>query len=115
MRLVIPAGAARRQTPRQDPVLIKAVTRAHVWKDRLLSGNAPSLRAIASAEGLRESYVGRIVRLAFLAPDIIEAFLDGHQPADLDLRTLTWLRRMRRPGATQVPHPGRWGRCQPWG
>ena len=88
MRLVIPAGAAHRQAPRPDPVLIKAVTRAHAWKDRLLSGNAPSIRAIAKAEGLRETYVGRIVRLAFLAPDIIEAILDGHQPADLDLRTL---------------------------
>jgi site-specific DNA recombinase len=88
VRLVISNGSASGQPPRRDPVLIKALIRAHGWKDRLLSGEAPSIRSIAKEENLNETYVGRILRLAFLAPDITEAILDGRQPADLELDKL---------------------------
>jgi hypothetical protein len=88
MRLVIPPGHARELRPRPNSTLIKALTRAHRWKHKLFSGEAPSIRAIASEEGVTERYVGRLLRLAFLAPDIVEAILDGYQPADLELERL---------------------------
>ena len=88
MRLVIPPGHARELQPRPNATLIKALTRAHRWKERLFSGAAPSTSAIAKEEGLNDRYVGRIMGLAFLAPDIVEAILDGHQPADLELERL---------------------------
>ncbi len=88
MRLVIPPGHAAKSQPRPSAVLIKAVTRAHRWRHRLFSGEASSIQAIANEEGLNERYVGRILRLAFFAPDIVEAILDGRQPADLDLDRL---------------------------
>ena len=88
MRLVIPAGQRDDRPPRPNAALIKAVTRAHKWKERLLSGEAPSVRAIASEEDLAVRYVGRILRLGFLAPDIVETILDGAQPADLELERL---------------------------
>jgi hypothetical protein len=69
-------------------VLVKALARAHGWKHKLASGQAPSIRAIADAEGLTERYVSRILRLAFLAPDITESIFDGHQPADFELERL---------------------------
>ncbi len=88
MRLVIPPGHGKELQPRLSATLIKALTRAHRWKDRLFSGEAPSISAIANEEGMTERYVGRIMRLAFLAPDITEAILDGYQPADLELERL---------------------------
>ncbi len=88
MRLVIPPGQARDLRPRPNATLIKALTRAYKWKERLFTGEAPSTSAIAKEEGLTERYVSRIMRLAFLAPDIVEAILDGYQPADLELERL---------------------------
>ncbi len=54
----------------------------------LRSGAAPSTSAIAKEEAVTERYVGRIMRRAFLAPDIVEVILDGYQPADLELERL---------------------------
>jgi DNA invertase Pin-like site-specific DNA recombinase len=88
MRLVIPPGQATDQTSRPNAALIKALIRAHTWKDKLVSGEAPSIRAIVDEAGITERYVGRILRLAFLAPDIVEAIIDGYQPADLELERL---------------------------
>jgi DNA invertase Pin-like site-specific DNA recombinase len=88
MRLVIPPGNVRELRRRPNATLIKALTRAHKWKHKLFSGEAPSISAIANEEGMAPRYVGRIMRLAFLAPDIVEAILDGYQPADLELERL---------------------------
>lgn len=74
--------------PRINAALVKALTRAHKWKHKLFSDQAPSICAIANEEGVTERYVGRIMRLAFLAPDIVEAILDGSQPTDLELERL---------------------------
>lgn len=88
MRLVIPPGHARGLQPRPNATLIKALARAHAWKEKLFSGQASSIQTIAKAEGVTPRYVGRILRLTFLAPDIVEAMLDGYQPADLELERL---------------------------
>ncbi len=88
LRFVVPAGCEGELPPRPNAALIKAIARAHVWKDKLLSGDAASIRVLAQEESLPERYVSRILRLAFLAPDIVEAVLDGHQPPDLDLDRL---------------------------
>ncbi|MEE9208843.1 MAG: recombinase family protein, partial [Kiloniellales bacterium] len=73
MRLVIPPGQRQELQPRPNAALIKALTRAHRWKERLFTGAAPSASAIAKEEGVTERYVSRIMRLAFLAPDIVTA------------------------------------------
>lgn len=88
MRLVIPPAHAREMPPRPNASLIKALVRAHKCKEKLFSGEVPSVRAIAEQEGLTERPVARILRLAFLAPDITESILDGCQPADLELQRL---------------------------
>lgn len=88
MRLLVPPAQAREMPPRPNAPLIKAVVRACRWKEKLFSGEVPSVRAIAEGEGLTERPVARTLRLAFLSPSITEAILEGRQPADLELQRL---------------------------
>jgi hypothetical protein len=74
-----------------DPALIKAVARARIWNQRLISGKMTSLRAIAKSESVTHPYVKRLIKLAFLAPDIVETILAGRQPVDLTAERLTRL------------------------
>ena len=76
------------QRARPNVGLITAVARAHVWYERLLSGEATSLRAIAREQGMTPRYGGRLLRCAFLAPEIVDAILQGLQPPQLTLARL---------------------------
>lgn len=88
LKLVIGENHAKARQE-QDTALIKAVVRAHDWFDRLQSGKAASIAEIANSEGMTRSYVTRILRLKFLAPDIIEAILGGRHPIEATAERLT--------------------------
>jgi len=62
-----------------DKTLIKAVARAHRWKRMLDDGIYASIAQLAEGEKVAEGYVGRLLRLTLLAPDIVERILDGRQ------------------------------------
>jgi DNA invertase Pin-like site-specific DNA recombinase len=79
---------ALRHEPRMDLALVTATVRAHAWLDELMNTKASSLHAIAERESLPDRYVRRLLELAFLAPDVTEAILDGRQPADLMLQDI---------------------------
>jgi hypothetical protein len=57
----------------------------HRWRDILESGAYATVRDLAKAEAINESYLGRVLRLTLLAPSIIEAILECTQPANLEL------------------------------
>ena len=75
--------------PRPDETLIRALARAHRWKRLIEEGRYRSAAEIAEAEGVTRSFVNRLLRLTLLAPDIVEAILDGRQPKALQLENLT--------------------------
>lgn len=92
-QVVTPAGATPwiPTPPRIDNTLVKAMVRAHRWRDMLESGDYATVRDLAKAEAINESYLGRVLRLTLLAPKIIEAILEGKQPATLELDDLMQL------------------------
>ena len=73
---------------RIDNAMVKAVARAFRWREMLENGTHATIAEIAAAEKINESYVGRVLRLTLLAPDIVEAILGGRQPAGLQLEDL---------------------------
>lgn len=88
-QILSPPGAAPwSPAPRVDGSLVKAVVRAHRWRQMLESGQYASSAELAKAEKVNDSYVSRILRLTLLAPGIIEAILSGRQPSTLQLDDL---------------------------
>jgi site-specific DNA recombinase len=87
LRLIV--GDHNRSAVTVDLPLLKAVARAHRWFDEISTGKASSLAEIAAREGLAVRYVGRLIRLAFLAPNIVESIVEGRQPASLTAEALT--------------------------
>ena len=81
-RLIVSSG---NQQTKQDPALIKAIVRAHAWLAMLRNREVGSIADIARSENLQRTYVSSLMPLAFLAPDITEAILDGSQPLELSL------------------------------
>jgi site-specific DNA recombinase len=73
--------------PKPDRALIRMVVRAHRFRDRLIKQKAGKFGDLAKSEKLNRSYFSRLLRLAYLAPDITTAVLDGHQPAGLTTTT----------------------------
>ena len=79
----LPGGApVQRKT---DNTLIKALARAFRWKRMLESGEFATINDLADHEGIAPSYMTRVLRLTLLAPDIIEAILDGQQGPEVRL------------------------------
>jgi site-specific DNA recombinase len=88
-KLVLGNGQAPRTVP--DRVLIDAVRKGHLWLEQLKSGQVRSVRELAKKLGTDRADMGRTLRLAFLAPDIVEAILAGRQPVTC---TVSRLRRL---------------------
>ena len=73
----LPDGAL--QPRRTDSTLVKALARAFRWKRMLESGEFATIAELAEREGIAPSYMTRVLRLTLLAPDMVEAILDGKQ------------------------------------
>ncbi len=59
--------------------MVKALARAFRWKRLLESGDFATIAELAGREGIAPSYMTRVLRLTLLAPNIVEAILDGAQ------------------------------------
>jgi hypothetical protein len=87
--VIMPDGHAwSRPRARVDSTLVKALARAHRWKSLLETGEHASVTELARSEKINMSYLSRILRLTLLAPDIVEAVLDGRQSATLQLESM---------------------------
>jgi len=84
---VVAGREAANISPRPNPALIHGVVRGYRWRSQLLSGEVPSIAELARKAGVNSRYVTRMLRMALLAPDIIEAILTGRQTAALTVET----------------------------
>lgn len=81
--LHLPDGAG--PSRRNDNTLVKALARAFRWKRMLETGEFTTIAELAAREGIAPTYMSRVLRLTLLAPDIVEAILDGTQAPEMTL------------------------------
>ena len=87
--IVTPDGQAHAPTRvRSDPALVKALARAFRWQRMLDEGRYGSVSEMARAERIERGYLGRVLRLALLAPELVQAVLNGTQGVELSLPRL---------------------------
>jgi site-specific DNA recombinase len=86
MRLIIDSSGT--SLARFDPVLLKTVARAHRWFEALVTRRATSVAELAKRDGVNDRYIRSLMHLAFLAPQVVEAIVQGHQPSDLTAKAL---------------------------
>ena len=87
IRLVIPSPEPVRSTQR-DERLVELIADAHAARTLLLASPGESIDRIASAQGRCRTQFARLIKLSYLAPDIVATILEGRQPARLDRRAL---------------------------
>jgi len=89
-RVISPPGATAWMPPRPEinSPLFHALVRAFHWQSLLDGGHYASVNELAKAQGKNASYVAAVLRLTLLAPDIVEAIVDGRQPPTLQLQPL---------------------------
>jgi hypothetical protein len=83
--VVTPDGAEWAPRPRVDNAMVKALARAFRWWRMLDTGAHGTVEDLATARRLPPSYVSAILRLTLLAPEIVEAVLDGRKRPELQL------------------------------
>jgi len=96
--VLMPGGMAPGGLSGADTTLVKGLARAFQWRRMMETGRYGTLDELAAAEKINSSYLSRLLRLTLLAPDIVEAILDGWQPEGMSL-----------PGLME-PFPVEWGR-----
>ncbi len=83
--VLTPGGMPHRRTTAADTTLVKALARAFRWRRMMETGRYSTIDELAAAEKINSSYVSRLLRLTLLAPDIVEAILDGRQQEGMTL------------------------------
>ena len=68
--------------------MVKALARAFRWQRMLDEGVCGTIEELAKRERVNRGYMSRVLRLTLLAPDIVEAILDGRQPETLRVADL---------------------------
>jgi site-specific DNA recombinase len=112
IHLVVPPNASS-PTRHPRPALIKAVARGHAWYEKVLGGKVAGMRSLARETGLTPTYVRNVLACGFLAPDIVEAILEGRQPLTLKFEhlykyvPLSWAEQRLQFGFPQDPRPAK--------
>lgn len=103
MRLVFGGGVSARKP---DPSLLKAVARGYRWFHEVISDQGILPRDIAARERVNERFVRRLMPLAFLAPAVIEAIVEGRQPPNSPVNSSAAVSRFPSSGRSRLQRSG---------
>ena len=101
-KIMPPADYLPSEDQTQDPHILRAIGRAWAWRRRLETGGATTIHDIAEAEKVTDRFVSRMLRLAYLSPDVLERLVIARDPPSvsvIDLITavnLPWAEQMGR-------------------
>ena len=89
-QMVLTQGENGQAAPERETngSLVSALAKAYRWQEQLESGEYAGLEDLAAANGVDRTYVGRILRLTSLAPNVVERILDGDEPEGISLARL---------------------------
>lgn len=87
-KMIISEAVEPQSRPRTDNALVKALARAHRWRQMIESGQYTSITELATAQNVNQSYACRLLRLTLLAPRIVADILDARVRGNLMLKTL---------------------------
>ena len=87
-RIIVPEAEPEFEARAQDPHILRALGRAWAWRRKLESGEAATIHDIAVAENVTDRFVSRMMRLAYLSPDVLERLLLWREPPALSLTDL---------------------------
>lgn len=85
---IVPPADMVPDTGGVDPHVLKAIAKAWSWRRKLENGAATTIKDIAEAEGISDRYVGRMLRLAYLAPNVLEKLLVGRVPPAASIKDM---------------------------
>ena len=89
LKFILPLLEDSSRFSRQDPALIQAIAKAHLWWEWIKDGEVKSLSEIAKREGIDKAQVTRWLRLAFLSPTLVRQIRAGAHPTSLTIELLT--------------------------
>ena len=87
-RILPPDDHCAREGRTQDPHVLRAVARAWKWRRQIESGAVSTIQDIAVAENVSDRFVGRMIRLAYLAPCVLDALVIARRPPAIALNDL---------------------------
>lgn len=87
-KILPPDDVDARNSWAQDPHVLRAIARAWSWRRQLETGAASTIQDIAAAEKVSDRFVGRMIRLAYLSPNVLETLVITRKPPALSLNDL---------------------------
>jgi hypothetical protein len=87
-KILPPDDVDARNGRAQDPHVLRAIARAWSWRRQLETGAASTIQDIAAAEKVSDRFVGRMIRLAYLSPSVLEALVITRKPPAISINDL---------------------------
>ncbi|MCB5425918.1 hypothetical protein H0274_11665 [Altererythrobacter sp. CC-YST694] len=85
---IVPPADMVPDTGGVDPHMLKAIAKGWSWRRKLESGEEATIQDIAEAEGISDRYVGRMLRLGYLAPTVLDKLLVGRMSPTVSVKDM---------------------------